>query len=278
VRLELDAYRGAVSPRVVLRAACPCAPAGIDVIGAPDGELAAVLSESEALGAAAPVPAPVDRPSDGTRVLDRRGAGAAGAIADLVAAGAPVLVICADVARRLDGLQRRIGGFALTDWDAVARDPRITRGHAHLALLDPPMHPLQRAALAPDRDSAVHLLWGPGEIAFSERILEREYALRAPLGALYRALRAAGGAAGDTLHALLLTDGAHGRSVGLAARLLAVLAELGLVELRCPGLAVEMAGDPRPTSLERSSLYRGYTCRYEEGRRYLRQATPPSPS
>ena len=84
----------------------------------------------------------------------------------------------------------------------------------------------------------------------------------------YRALRRAGGADGEALERLLRGDGRHGRSVGLAARLVAILEELGLVHLDRDLPALRVASTER-TSLERSAIYRAATAHYEDGKRFL---------
>ena len=112
-KLERSAYNGAVEPRLVLRHEQPCAPPPIEVLGEPGDYMATVLSELERPLAAArttvaraPSPHPPAR-----RVIDRRGESPLAVLGDAVAAGGPVLAVCADVPRRLDGLastQRRL--------------------------------------------------------------------------------------------------------------------------------------------------------------------------
>ena len=102
-----------------------------------------------------------------------------------------------------------------------------------------------------------HLAWGEPELRFAEQMHELEYGLRASLVALYRGLRERGRVAGEELERLLRGDGPHGRSARLAARLVRVLAELGLVSLDRDLPALAIAGTA-PTALERSPAYRAY--------------------
>ena len=84
----------------------------------------------------------------------------------------------------------------------------------------------------------------------------------------YRALRDAGGAAGEELEALLRGDPQTPRPATLAGRVVRVLAELNLVSLDpdTRTLAVPVA---QRTALERSAAFRAYQQRLEDGRRWL---------
>ena len=183
--LERNAWNGLVEPRLVLRCARPCAPAPVEVLGEPDVSrrragrargAARVAAPGAHLGRAA---TPECRP---------RGRGLAGTLGSLVASGEPVLVVCADVPGRLRGLRDRLGGFALCSWAALERDPGLADPFPHLAALDPPAH-AHLDALLRAGDGWAHLAWGDPELRFAQQITEREYGLRAPLAALYRALR-----------------------------------------------------------------------------------------
>jgi single-stranded-DNA-specific exonuclease len=192
----------------------------------------------------------------------------------LVASGEPVLVVCADVPRRLRGLEGRLGGFALCSWPALERDPGIARDFTHLVALDPPAHAhLARLLAAPGGAGRfAHLAWGDPELRFARQINELEYGLRAPLAALYRGLRDRGGAAGEELEAVLRGDADQPRSPALGGRLLRVLVELGLVSLDPDEPAVTLAAAER-TALERSPAFRAYEQRREDAERYLRAPT-----
>ena len=56
-------------------------------------------------------------------VLDRRGHTAGGADRR-DRDGEPVLAVCADVPRRLEGLRARVGGFTLACYAELEREPR----------------------------------------------------------------------------------------------------------------------------------------------------------
>ncbi len=56
VRLEIDRWNGAVSPRLVLRHAQPCRPRAIDVLGEPETFAAGLLRELDRDLAAPPAP------------------------------------------------------------------------------------------------------------------------------------------------------------------------------------------------------------------------------
>ncbi|MCW2951342.1 MAG: single-stranded-DNA-specific exonuclease RecJ [Conexibacter sp.] len=279
-RLERNEWNGAVEPRLLLRSATACAPAPIELLGQPaqDGWLAAVLAEVAALGGSAGTPrsasAAASTATAGRTVIDRRGDGGAAVLADLLAGDADVLAVCADVSRRIGGLSERIGGFALCSHAALERAPQLAERFAHLVVLDPPAHAdqdlLLRAGLP---GTYVHWAWSDAELRFAEQIHASEYDLRASLVPLYRTLRDDGSAAGEELERLLRGDGPHSRSASHAARLVAVLEELGLVSLDrdLPALAVASA---ERTELERSAIYRAAMQRHEDGLRFLRTATP----
>lgn len=267
--LELNEYNGSVEPRLLLRDARPSAPAPIELVGEPGpqpGEyLAAALAElSRPLDDIALRPGSVAAP-----VRDRRGGGIAGTIAALVASGEPVLVVAADANARLRHLRPILGGFALCSHDALERDPRLARIHAaaaHVVMLDPPAGPLRTYG------AMTHLTWGAPELRFAAQIHEREYALRASLTATYRALRAAGEAAGEELESLLRGDAKTPRPAALAGRVLRVLAELHLVSLDPQTRTVTVPAAER-TALERSEAFRAYQQRYEGGRTFLTEVT-----
>jgi single-stranded-DNA-specific exonuclease len=280
-RLERNVWNGAVEPRLVLRHAQPCAPAAILMLGGDmEGYLQGVLAEVDAAlavgspatpahgspGASAPA-----TPAHGHRtVVDCRGHSPLAVLVDAVAGGEPVLAVCADVARRLPGLRERVGGFTLTSYSDLEADPPAAQGFAHVVALDPPTSAAGDRALRAGR-GIVWLAWGEPELRFAEKMHEQEYNLRLSLAAVFRALRASGGAAGPELERLLRGDGAHGRSARLAGRLVRVLSELELARLQRdpPALAIL---DHAPTDLHRSPAFRFYSEVYEEGTRYLNRA------
>jgi len=270
-RLEPHAWNGAVEPRLVLRSARASRPAPINVLGEPAGYWPGVVQELDAELEPWPRAAPQ---AGAPRVeIDRRGRGIAGTVADAVTSGEAVLVVCAHVPSRLRGLRGRLGGFALCSWDALERDPGLGAGFGHVIALDPPAHEHRAGLLhAGGPGGFAHMAWGEPELRFARQINEQEYGLRAPLAALYRALRDRDGAAGEELETVLRADADRPRSPALAGRLLRVLAELRLVSLDRDRAAVSLTAAGR-TALERSPAFRAYEHRREDGERYLSRPT-----
>ena len=257
--LELNEFNGGVEPRLVLRHARPCAPPPITIVGEPEDYLGAVIAEL-----ARPLAAGAEESRGFIR--DRRGGGIAGTIGALVASGEPVLVVAADAHLRARHLQPILGGFELCSHEALERNPSLAGAHTHVVLLDPPAGPVRK------HGTITHLAWGPAELRFAEQIHERQYDLRASLTATYRALRDAGGAAGEELEAMLRGDQQAPRPAGLAGRLVRVLAELHLVSLDPDSRTLTVPVAER-TALERSQAFRAYQQRLEDGRRWLRVQT-----
>ncbi len=299
--LELNEFNGSVEPRLVLRHARCCAPPPITLVGEPEdypgavlAELARPLAAEDASGRAAGAkgssgPAAAEgsfgrgagaaaegsfgrgagaaaHESFGGGFRDRRGGGVAGTIGALVASGEPVLVVAADAHLRRRHLQPILGGFELCSHEDLERDPRLAVPNAHVVMLDPPAGPTRQ------HGKLTHLAWGPAELRFAEQIHERQYDLRASLTATYRALRDAGGAAGEELEALLRGDPQTPRPAALAGRLVRVLAELHLVSLDPDSRTLTVPVAER-TALERSEAFRAYQQRLEDGRRWLRAQT-----
>jgi single-stranded-DNA-specific exonuclease len=272
-RLERNVWKGVVEPRLVLRHATACAvpPEPIAILAEPGDYLAAALQELDR----GLVPASAAL-SAGRTVLDRRGESPLAVLADaLSAAGTDdsVLAVCADVPRRLQGLQERCGGFTLISHAALAEDPAAATQFGHLVVLDPPAGAAADAAVR-SGGGYTHFAWGEAELRFTQQIHEQEYGLRASLVALYRVLRERPRVAGEELERLLRGDGIHARSARMAGRLVRVLAELELVSLDRdpPALALATA---QQTELEQSEAYRVYVQDYEDGLRFLKRATAP---
>jgi single-stranded-DNA-specific exonuclease len=183
-----------------------------------------------------------------------------------------VLAVCAHAGHRAAALRGRVGGFAVATWAALDDDPARAAPFSHVVAIDPPPHAHLRAALASlPGEGWAHLAWGGAEVAFARRVHAWELDLRAPLAALYRALREVGGAQGAALETLLRGPAAPPRTGALAGRLLRVLAELGLVELGREPLRVHVAGAPERTRLERSAAFRAYQRRLEDGMAHLQE-------
>jgi single-stranded-DNA-specific exonuclease len=303
--LELNEWQGAVEPRLLLRKLLPAvaeaptligeampgtaawheavlAAATTAAVGVPALAGAGAVTELHS-GVAARAPSSshdgstIDglaarlraRGPDGERgrgVRDRRGAGLAGTIGALVFTGESVLVVCADAPARAQQLTGRLGGHAICSWDALERNPALADGYHHLVALDPPMHPDQEALLLSGDSSSqmAHLAWGEPELRYCRDVLDRDLALRPSLVGTYRALRGGTG-----------LDGALGERGGrgeiAAGRLLAVLLELGLVELDDgDGVTVPPA---QHTDLERSPAFRAAAARHAEGAAWLTSAS-----
>ncbi len=271
-RLERNVWNGAVEPRLVLANARDCAPGPITVLGEPKCYLEGVFAEldggREVHGETAEPPSP--RAAGARTVLDRRGQSPLAVLADALAAGGPVLAVCADVPRRLPGLAARTGGFALASYAALEADPGRALTFAHLVALDPPSRDALQALLSAG-DGHTHLSWGEAELRFAEQMHELEYGLRTSLVALYRSLKLRRRVAGEELEPLLRGDGPHPRPARLAGRLIRVLAELELVSLDRALPALAIASESQ-TELARSLAYRVYAERYEDGRRFLSSA------
>ena len=284
-KLERNVWNGVVEPRLILRHASPCLPAGITVLGEPDDYLDAVLLELDrdldpgddpdsAGESEAELMADLRAASERT-VLDRRGHSPMTTIVDAQSAAGPeagVLVICANASRRLANFAGRRGGFALISHEAALDEPELISEFEHVVVLDPPATQVQDQ-LVKLGVGYTHLAWGEAELRFAQQMHEQEYALRAPLVTLYRALRERQRVAGEELEHLLRGDGSHARSARLSGRLLRVLTELELVSLdpELPALALAAA---QPTELERSAAYRVYTKASEDGQRFLSEAQP----
>jgi len=269
VFLERNFWRGAVSPRLVLRHASACAPGSIEVLGEPDDYLRAVIYEVERS---------LDRADSGPAaerlVLDRRGESVLAVLADALAAGGRLLAVCADVSRRRRGLEARIGGFCLASYHALECDEQLASRFEHLVALDPPTS-ASPSQLLEHGAGFTHLAWGEAELRFTQQMHELEFGLRASLVALYRDLQSRGRVAGEELERLLRGEGPHGRPARLAGRLVRVLAELELVSLDrdLPALAIASLAQ---TVLDRSPAYRVYAQRYEDGHRLLSNNRNPA--
>jgi single-stranded-DNA-specific exonuclease len=274
-RLERNCWNGAVEPRLVLRHTWPCQPGAIEVVGEGEGEsyLSAVMRELDRPldpgGLADAVPSEPGRPRT---VLDRRGQSPLAVLADALAAG-PTLALCTDVPRRLAGLHQRIGGFCLSSYHALECEPALAGRFEQVVALDPPGCP-EHDRLLRCGQGFTHLAWGEAELRFAQQMHDFEYGLRSSLVALYRGLRLCGQAAGEELERLLRGEASPGRPARLAGRLVRVLSELELASLDRDLPALALAGGAQ-TALERSSAYRVYAQRHEDGRRFLSSVSQP---
>ena len=146
VRLEVDRWNGAVSPRVVLRELYPLATAEAEAPGAEGTEptgcggascpasaeewWARFASAFEGFDGAWPV-APAAAHARPREVVDRRRGAAIAALAELVSSGDSVLAVCADAARR-----RELAGSAADPRRFGAGEPSIACSRCGEAALD----------------------------------------------------------------------------------------------------------------------------------------------
>jgi hypothetical protein len=130
--------------------------------------------------------------------------------------------------------------------------------------IDPPTREVHPAG-----EGWTHLAWGTPELDFALHIHEWDFALRDPLTAVYRALKAVTGTSGEATERLLRGEGPQPRSAPLAGRLVRVLTELGLASFERTGQGLTPAENPQRTQLERSAAYRAYQQQLEDGRQFL---------
>jgi single-stranded-DNA-specific exonuclease len=294
VRLEVNRWNGAVEPRLILKHARRAGTAGIELIGEPslaeglgrelDRPLEALVAGRTSV-AVSENTRPGDRRSEGVfgdgadgrpsatgrELKDVRSGGIGGLLGDLTRSG-PTVAVVAHAQQRARALSNRVGGFALVAWEALEDDPDLAARYEHVVVVDPPTCDGLLEHL-PGK-GWTHLAWGPAELSFAGRIHEWDYALRAPLTDLYRTIRAAGAMDGEACEAALKGDGPQPRSAALAGRLVRVLSELHLVELRREGPALTVVAPPVRTSLERSPAFRAYQRRLEDGLRFLSSRQP----
>ncbi len=266
VRLELNEWNGAVSPRIVLGEVyvTPLAVNGDWRAGDEEFEarFAAELDHGGIDGEPAVLGPARER-------VDRTRAAAVASVAALASSAEPVLVVCADALwrralveeaaspTRFGGgatailaargslaagraaveslLAGERGGVALADWTALALAPEVAGRFTHVMLADPAPDPrVEAMALAGARDGGgyAHVLSSHREAGLAVRALELAYPGREGLGRIYRVLAQQG-------------DGPHGLArlrAGLeatgephapewCARAIRVLAEIGVVRV-----------------------------------------------
>lgn len=253
LRLELNEWNGAVSPRVVL------------------GELYRPPDEEPARGQPGPAeigaeefwrrhdaeadlelghwPPPTAAVAERREEIDRRDGSGIAALAALASGGEPVLALCADALRRRELVERvvrpaRFGGgepalvsarlpdetaraaeqrvlaagagLVLADWGALERDPALAGRYRQLVFIDPPAHPhLERIGLA--GTGFAHRLDGPQAARFALQVHSAQWPSRAWLAAVFRALTARARLA-PAIEAALVREvlEGEGRSHGLA--------------------------------------------------------------
>jgi single-stranded-DNA-specific exonuclease len=313
VKLELNEWKGAVEPRVVLGELYRCDEA-IEVEGDlayPDTVEWRRRFEAERTGPLRESP-PASSSRDSEReVVDRRGDSGVAAVAALASCNEPVLVLCADALRRRELVERAAAparfcggplaiasgrlsddavrqgiasvleagcGVALADWGALERAPEIASGFPHVIVVDPPPFPHLERAAASGR-GFLHLAWGEVDASFALRVHEEEWPRRAALEALYRIMRdrIADCLSGEDLRDALHGPGRHPRAPEVGARRIRVLEEVGAVEwdLAATPHRLRVVSSVRK-DLELTESFAAYRDRYEEGRRFLSRRRQPS--
>ena len=266
VRLELNEWNGAVSPRIVLGSVYtpPLAVHGEWRAGDEEFEarFTAALDHRGTEGEPAVLGPARER-------VDRTRASAVASVAALASSAEPVLVVCADalwrralvedaasparfgggatailaargslaagreVVERLLAGER--GGVALADWPALALAPELAGRFTHVVLADPAPGPrVEAIALAGARDGGgyAHVLSSHREAGLAVRALELAYPGREGLGRAYRALAEQGEGPHDLarLRAGLEATG-EPHAPEWCARAIRVLAEIGVVRV-----------------------------------------------
>jgi single-stranded-DNA-specific exonuclease len=245
VRLEINHFNGTVEPRVLLRRT-RSGRGPITIVGEPEAFSDGVRAELEAALVPEPAAEEITR-----SVRDVRGAGATAVIADLVATGERVLVVCAHSGHRRSALA--VGGFDLASWSSA---PALAADYAHVVVLAPPL--LTDARTLPG-SGFTHLAYGEAELRFAEAIHAWDYDLLIPLRTLYRSLRR-----GADPDALLR---AEPNTAARAGRLVRVLCEWGLATPDC-----ELRPEPPRVAPESSPAFVAYRRRLEEGFAWLTSA------
>ncbi len=247
LRLELNEWNGAVSPRVVLgelhEPPATDPEQGLD----PDEAIAEAefwrRHDAEAAIDLAAWPPPPALAGQEREEVDRRGGSGVAALAALASGGEPVLALCADAVRRRELVERaarparfgggelalvsgRLGegaaaagearvraagaGVVLADWAALSRDPGLAGRYEQLVVIDPPPFEHLERLLGSGR-GFVHRLDGPQEAQFALRVHAEEWPSRAWLARIYRALEArsrlAGGVEAPLARAVLEGEG-----------------------------------------------------------------------
>jgi hypothetical protein len=117
----------------------------------------------------------------------------------------------------------------------------------------------------------LHLAWGPAELQLTERLLAREWDLRAAIAEIWRGLAEAGGEAeGEDLRSILEGASDFPRTPETAARCVRVLRELGLCEWPSDRAAATLRVlSSERTDLGRSRAYGACVARHQEAFRFL---------
>ncbi len=265
VRLERNCWNGSVEPRVLLRASCPARAVPVAEVGAE--EFWPAFERELAADLAADPPLVPLRES-----CDRRGAGFAGVLGDVLSSGEPTLVAVAHVPHRSAALAELVGGLApeglaLAGWDRLAARPELAEPYAHVVALDPPPLRGLAEALPGPAGALAHLAWTRDDAAFALAVWGGELGLEPALREVWPALRELEPAAGEALRAALCGQGRYPRSPAACARIVRVLGELGL--LRYEGEEGCTLLEATRTELESSAAFRAYRERHQATERAL---------
>ncbi len=251
-------------------------------------------------------------------IVDSRGSGPLGVVGELASTGESVVVLSADVSRRKSAITgqfdaRRLGAgesalatkrcapaaverllnrepndglVAFIDHEVAEGSPEVLELFEHIVMLDPPYNESRLNAILCTGSSLsgngfAHLLWGADEVRFTERVVEQELGLRAPIDAIYRCLvdseRKERAGSLEVAELMLLTEGSgsHPRAPRLIGRCLRVLSELGMIKVTSDGfVATSTLNENAPTApdLERSKTFEMYGKLYQESSRFLKVA------
>lgn len=258
--LERSAFGGTVEARLLIRSVHPRphpelgegARAGIDA-----GALAAILS---AFGGEIPRPLAPPAPT-----VDRRDASAVQVLRAAQAAGREVIAYASDPGRR--AAQLRALGFMGTVAGPADLESAVAVVDAACGLVvcvDPPLDPRGGAVLAATPIEC-WWTWSEAELTFSVHVLEREFALRPAMVALFRALRDASGPVPALALPSLLAD----QPAAAIGRGLRVLTELGLADAGEPLTQVALRPGAGAVDADASPSFRAGAAIVEEAHRWI---------
>ncbi len=277
VGLECSRWNGTIEPRVLLKAVSPTRSGTVEDL-CPEAELYEGIEMELAADPAAWWPEELVGVTPAHPPRDRRGEGMAGLAGDLLSSGESMLLVVADVSRRVETLERVVAGMTpeqrplpVVSWEAIGEDAFAASGFDHIVVLDPPPVEEGLGVLAAAGEGLVHLAWGPPEREFALSCWRERLALRPALIDLWRALDSAGELLGDGLRDTLRGHGAHPRGGAHCGRLVRVLCELELAnwDVSERGGPVLRKGAGADTELEHSDAYRAYAARLADAERYL---------
>jgi hypothetical protein len=164
----------------------------------------------------------------------------------------------------------------VASWETIAAEPELVWEFEHLVALDPPPGGVSDPLLR--RRPRAHLAWGPAEAEFALLVWRAELELRPVLTESYRALRGLPpDPSPEALEAALRGEGRYPCTPEACARVLHILAELGLLEFDIDSRSCRVLDAPR-TELGRSTLYRACQARLAAIERALGGEVSPATS